>query len=160
MSTSEPLQTEFPRRGRLLGIDYGTKRVGIAISTGEQTIASPVEIYTRRDQGADRKYYLSVVEDYRPVGLVVGLPMHVGGEEGQKAHEARTYGKWLGEITNLPVTWWDERYTSAVAEEFLLGAELTSKQRKKRIDMVAAQIMLQGYLDYHRPRPKTAADEE
>jgi len=151
---------EFPTQGRLLGIDYGTKRVGIAVSTGSRTIASPVEIHERRDERQERKYFQSLVEEHRAVGLVVGLPIHVGGDESQKSREARAYGQWLNQVTGLPVTFWDERYTSSVAEEHLLAAELTSKQRKKRIDMVAAQIMLQGYLDHHRPAPPRPPEPE
>lgn len=150
----------FPEKGRLVGIDYGTKRIGIAVCTGERTIASPVEIYQRRDVSQETKYFRSLVEEHRPVGFVVGLPLHVGGEESQKCREARTFGQWLNQVTGLPVTFWDERYTSAVAEEYLLGAELTNKQRKKRIDMVAAQIMLQGFLDYHCPPPPRPTEPE
>jgi len=117
-------------------------------------MASPLELYERRNEQLDTRYYRSILEDYRPVGIVVGLPIHVGGEESQKSHEARQYGAWLHSITGLPVTYWDERFTSAVAEDFLLAAELTRKQRKKRIDMVAAQIILQSYLDAHHPKPK------
>ncbi|MCA9079415.1 MAG: Holliday junction resolvase RuvX [Planctomycetaceae bacterium] len=148
-NTSEPAAaSEFPAEGRLLGIDFGTKRVGIAICNSDRTIASPVEIYQRRNDRLDGDYFRELAAGYRIAGFVVGLPMHVNGTEGVKAREARAYGDWLHQLTGLPVTYWDERYTSAVAEEYLLAAELTRKQRKARIDKLAAQILLQGYLEH------------
>lgn len=150
---------DFPREGQLLGVDYGTVRVGLAISTREQNIASPLEIYQRRNERLDGKYFKELVEEYRIKGLVVGLPMHVNGEEGSTAHFAREYGAWLKEITGLPVLFWDERYTSSVAEEHMIGVDLTRKQRKRRLDMVAAQIFLQSYLDTMQKRDQIAIDE-
>lgn len=143
----------FPASGRLIGIDFGTKRVGIAVSTGDRSIASPVEVYQRRNEQLDTRYFKEMLQEFRPVGLVVGLPMHVGGSEGSKAREARAYGDWLAKLLGLPVTYWDERFTSVVAEEHMLAVDLTRKQRKARIDKLAAQIMLQAYLDHHRPAP-------
>ncbi|SFI14933.1 Holliday junction resolvase RuvX [Planctomicrobium piriforme] len=151
MTAPSETPSTFPPAGRLLGIDYGTKRVGVAIATPDRTIASPLEIYQRRNEQLDARYFKTVIEDYRPCGIVVGLPVHVSGAEGESAQGARRYGKWLGELSGLPVEFWDERYTSSVAEDYLLGADMTRQQRKKRIDMVAAQIMLQSYLNFHRP---------
>ncbi len=112
----------FPTDGRLLGIDYGTVRVGLAISTPEQTIASPIEVYQRRSERLDAAYFQQFVKENRIAGLVVGLPMHVNGEEGQKAHEARQFGTWLAATVSRPVIWWDERYTSSVAADLLRDA--------------------------------------
>jgi len=138
---------EFPGDGRLLGIDFGTVRVGIAISTPEQTIASPMEIYTRRSEKLDTAYYQTLVKENRIVGAVIGLPMHVGGEEGVSASLAREFGTWFSQITNRPVTYWDERYTSSVAADMLRDAGVARSKRKQRLDMLAAQILLQSYLD-------------
>ncbi len=159
MSSDAPNE-DFPREGQLLGVDYGTVRVGLAISTREQNIASPLEIYNRRNEHQDGKYFAELVADYRIKGLVVGLPMHVNGEEGETARHAREYGKWLVEVTNLPILFWDERYTSSVAEDHLIGVDLTRKQRKKRLDMIAAQIMLQAYLDTTAKREQMAREED
>ena len=79
--------------------------------------------------------------------FVVGLPVHLDGRESQKSIEARQFGKWLAEVTGVPVEFFDERFTSTEAENLLLDAELTKKRRKKRIDMLAAQIMLSAYLE-------------
>jgi putative Holliday junction resolvase len=142
-STADRAADVFPVRGRLLGLDFGTKRVGIAVCDDEQRIASPLEIYTRSRPELDAGHLQHVAREYRVVGLVVGLPLHMGGEEGQKAREARRFGAWAASATTLPLTFWDERLTSAAAEEYLISARLSRKKRKTRIDKVAAQIMLQ-----------------
>lgn len=147
----------FPATGKLLGIDYGTVRVGLAVSTPDQKIASPLEILTRRNEQLDAKYYRELMTEYRISGLVIGLPIHVNGTEGQKAREAREYGSWLQQLTGLPVMFWDERYTSVAAEDHLIGVDLTRKQRKKRLDMVAAQILLQAYLDFREAERRDLA---
>lgn len=140
----------FPDSGRLLGIDYGTVRVGIAICDAGWTLASPLETLTRRSQTLDADFFTKLVEQEQIVGIVVGLPLHVSGDESQKSEEARQYGKWLAGVTGLPVVWVDERYTSAHAEEILLAAQLTSKKRKARIDMLAAQAILATWIDRNK----------
>jgi len=154
--------SDFPIEGRLLGIDFGTVRIGFAISTPEQTIASPFEIYTRRSERLDTAYLQSLVKENRIVGAVVGLPMHVGGEEGQSAYLAREYGQWFTSVTSRPVTFWDERYTSSVAADMLRDAGVARSKRKQRLDMLAAQILLQSYLDeqIRRREPPYVPDEE
>ena len=138
---------DFPKKGRLLGLDYGTKRIGVAVSTSEQTIASPLDNYTRHGEQQDVRYLTGLIEQNGIEGVVVGLPVHLSGDEGGKAREARKFGAWVGRVTGLPIQFWDERYTTALAEEHLLAAELSKKKRKARLDKLAAQIMLQSYLD-------------
>ena len=130
-----------------MGLDYGAKRIGIAVCNYEQSIASPVENYTRNDPATDARILQQFGEDYTVVGLVVGLPVHMSGEEGEQARRAREFGNWLSETIGLPLRFWDERYTSAIAESHLLSADLSRKKRKARIDMLASQVMLQAYLD-------------
>jgi len=146
-ASSDPTSPTFPTRGRLLGFDYGTKRLGIAVSNADQTIASPLENYTRQGTDQDSRHIRRLVEEYSAVGLVVGLPVHMSGDEGGKAREAREFGTWLSRITGLPVRYADERYSSLIAEQLLIGAEFTSKKRKARLDMLAAQYILQGFLE-------------
>jgi len=134
-------------RARLLGVDTGTVRVGLAVSDAGRTIASPLATYRRRGREVDAAYFRQLVEREDIGGLVVGLPIHFDGSEGQKAAEARAYGAWLAEVTGLPVVFWDERCTTVAAEEHLWDAGLTHKRRKERRDQVAAQILLQSYLD-------------
>jgi putative holliday junction resolvase len=133
--------------GRVAGIDYGDVRIGIAISDPDRTIASPLENYTRRSLQQDAERFRRLVADEGVVLFVVGLPIHLDGQESQKSHEARQFGVWLGEVTGVPVEFYDERFTSVEAEQALLAADMTRKRRKKRLDMLAAQIMLSGYLE-------------
>ena len=95
----------------------------------------------------DERFFRKVVEEYRPVGLVVGLPIHLSGDESEKSREARQYAKWLSNVTGLPFTFQDERFTSFQAEKLLMAAEMSKKKRKERMDKLAAQILLQSFLD-------------
>jgi putative Holliday junction resolvase len=132
---------------RLLGVDYGSVRVGLAVSDPDRKIAFPLETYARRDRERDAEYFRGVVAREEVGGLVVGLPVHTDGREGQKAAEARAFGRTLAEATGLPVVFWDERFTTVEAESALWEAGLTHKKRKARRDRVAAQLLLQAYLD-------------
>ena len=135
--------------GRIAGIDFGTVRIGIALSDPSRTIASPVENYTRVGTEHDAERFRKLVAEEDVTLFVGGLPVHLDGRESQKSTEARQFGRWLDEVTGAPVEFFDERFTSNEAERFLLGAKLTSRRRKKRLDMVAAQIMLAAYLESH-----------
>lgn len=143
--------------GRFLGVDYGEKRVGLAVSDPAGSIASPLETYHRRRAADDAEHVRRLTGEHDIVRLVVGLPVHTSGREGVKAQEARRFGDWLAEVTALPVVFWDERFTTAEAERYLQQAHLTAKKRKARRDMLAAQILLQNYLDAGAPTPADAA---
>jgi putative Holliday junction resolvase len=132
---------------RLLGVDYGTVRVGLAVSDPDRKFAFPLATHERRSREQDAAYFRELVAEEAVGGLVVGLPVHLNGHEGAKAAEARAFGSWLAETTGLPVVYWDERFTTVEAESALWSAGLTHKQRKLRRDRVAAQILLQTYLD-------------
>jgi putative Holliday junction resolvase len=146
-SLSASGQGNKPARGRVVGIDYGTVRVGIALSDPERTIASPYENYTRRGEAQDTKYFRNLAAEERVTLFVVGLPVHLDGRESEKSIEARAFGQWLGETTGVEVVFYDERFTTTEAEHALLGAEMSKKRRKKRLDMLASQIMLTAYLE-------------
>jgi putative Holliday junction resolvase len=131
----------------LLGVDFGDVRVGLAISDLDRKIAFPLATYTRQGRERDAAYFRAVIAEDTVAALVVGLPVHLNGSEGQKATAARAFGAWLTETTGLSATFWDERFTTVEAESALWAAGLTHKQRKARRDKVAAQIFLQAYLD-------------
>ncbi len=147
-------------RTRLLGVDYGTVRIGLAISDAERRLASPLAVHTRSSRERDAEYFRSVIAEEEVGALVVGLPVHCNGREGQKAAEARAFGAWLAEATGLPVTFWDERFSTVEAESALWQAGLTHKKRKARRDRVAAQILLQAYLDAGCPDESAAGPLE
>ena len=140
--------------GRVAGIDFGTVRIGIAISDRGRTIASPYENYTRRGPEQDARRFERLVAEEKVTLFVVGLPVHLDGRESQKSAEARRFGQWLSEATGVPVVYFDERFTSVQAEQLLLDAQMTSKRRKKRLDMLSAQIMLSAYLESQASGPK------
>jgi putative Holliday junction resolvase len=132
---------------KVLGVDYGTVRIGLAISDPDRKFAFPLATYTRKGRDKDGDYFRTLVKGEAIGQVLLGLPIHLSGVEGQKAREARAFGRWLSEITTLPILLWDERFTSVEAEGYLLAAGLTKKRRKARRDRVAAQILLQSYLD-------------
>lgn len=142
-------QQPFPA-GRLAGIDYGTVRIGVAVTDARRTLASPYENYRRRDLASDARYFQSLAAEEKIVGFVVGLPIHLDGRESQKSREARQFGQWLTEATGVPVVYFDERFTTAEADQFLGAAQLTKKQRAARRDKLAAQILLSAYLESTR----------
>ncbi|MBN1908821.1 MAG: Holliday junction resolvase RuvX [Pirellulales bacterium] len=140
-----PLQSSSP--GRVAGIDYGTVRIGIAVSDPDRSIASPLENYTRGGPEADARRFRRLVEEEGITLFVVGLPVHLDGRESEKSQEARQFADWLAEQTGVPVELFDERFTSSQAEQWLQEAGLTSRRRKQRRDMLAAQILLAAYLE-------------
>lgn len=144
------MQQDLPTSGRLAGVDYGTVRVGVAITDPGQIISSPFENYTRQSPSADAHWFQEFAKEESVVGFVVGLPLHISGDESEKSKEARAFGAWLSKTTGLPVSFHDERYSSAEAEQQLLAANLTSKRRKARMDMLAAQLILRTYLERRR----------
>jgi len=133
--------------GRIVGIDYGEVRIGIAITDPQQQIASPLITYVRRGARQDAQYFRRLAQDEEVQRFIVGLPLSLDGGESRKSIEARKFGKWLAEVTNLPVKFFDERYTTVQAEQLMLQADLSRKSRKRRVDKLAAQIMLQAYLE-------------
>jgi putative Holliday junction resolvase len=141
------MSDEFPQQGRLAGIDFGTVRIGIAISDSERILASPFQNYARRDVERDAAYFQQLVNEEHIAGWIVGLPVHSSGDESQKSLEAREFGRWLAEVTGLPVRYYDERYTSKQADTLMGDSKLKKKKRKQQRDMIAAQLMLAGYLE-------------
>ena len=144
--SADSSQPDLPA-GTLAGIDFGTVRLGIALASWEVGIATPFENYTRQGEQSDAKYFRTLAKDERIERFVVGLPVHLDGSESAKSTEARAFGRWLGEQTGVKVAFFDERYTSREAEEMLQAAQLTSKKRKRRRDMIAAQLILAAYLE-------------
>ena len=144
--------------GRIAGIDFGTVRIGVAISDASGSIASPLETYLRRDEAQDRRWFRKLVADEHVARFVVGLPVHLDGRESKKSTEARAFGQWLAEVSGLPVEYFDERFTTHEAQVFLSDSGLSKKKRQARLDKLAAQIMLTAYLE-KRLHNLDAADE-
>lgn len=141
-----------------MGIDYGTVRIGLAVTDPDRIIASPLHTYSVKNPQVDAVDLRSLVRSEEVVGLVVGLPLHTGGESGKQAGNARTFGLWLASVTGLPVVFWDERCTTAAAEDALWSAGLSHRQRRDRRDRVAAQIILQSFIEAGCPPEGTEPD--
>lgn len=136
-----------PRYGALLGLDYGTKRLGVAVCNAEQTLAVPVETWNIGPPERNLKHLRELIEDYRAVGFVLGLPVRMSGAEGDQAQIVRRFGKWLSDQTKRPVAYWDERHSSNEAELLLWEQGISPTQGKDKLDRLAAKIILQSFLD-------------
>lgn len=139
--------SSIPNQGRILGIDFGTVRVGVAVSDDRQHLASPLETYQRVSRAADQTFFRRLTDEYQVTGIVVGLPLHMSGEESEKSLQARSYGRWLQKVTGQPVDWQDERLSSAQADVLMRSTNLTASRRKQHRDKLAAQVILQTWLD-------------
>ena len=145
------MDADFPRRGSLLGIDYGRKRIGVAVCDKGQSVSSPLETVARVRDGREMTAITRLAEDYDAAGFVVGLPLHANGDESDMSREARGFGRLLGEASGLPVTFFDERYTSAQAEDFLIDMNVSRHRRRHgERDMLAAHYILAGFLQDRR----------
>jgi putative Holliday junction resolvase len=129
---------------RVLGIDYGTNRVGLAISDSLGITAQPLKVVLRHDVVS---YVEKLAQDMEIGKIVVGMPTGLGGSEGESASGARLLGRELSEATSLPVEFLDERFTSRMAEVALLESGMKRRKRRETVDKVAAAIILQDYLD-------------
>ena len=134
--------------GRLAGVDYGRRRIGISICDSERMIASPLLIHkTTGDRQVDATFFLKLVEQEEIVGFVVGLPIHSDGRNSEMSSEVEKFAIWLSEITERPIAFQDERHTSQEASGLLRPARLTRGQQKERHDAVAAQVILSAWLE-------------
>jgi putative Holliday junction resolvase len=145
--TNSKSEARNDNRTRILGIDPGKVRIGVAVSDAERRLASPLAVYTRKDDEQDATFFRRTVEQEEAGLLIVGLPVHTNGREGVQAQEARALGAKLQAWTGLPCIFWDERFTTRLAESELWTAGLTHRRRKERRDKVAAQMLLQSYLE-------------
>lgn len=141
-------KTGLPVRKAVLGIDYGSKRMGLAISDLSCTIATPYKILYRREISADMAELRKIMAEKEIGAVVMGLPLQMNGEEGEIAAEVRKFAAILEENFKFPVLLWDERLSSSAMENFLIKeADLSRKKRAKVLDASAAAYILQGALD-------------
>lgn len=135
---------------RLLGLDIGEARVGVAVSDPSGAIASPLAVLDARSLARDIRPLQEIVKTYEAAGLVVGLPLGMNGAEGRQAAAVRAVGDRLGRALGLPVTYADERLSSAQASRAMGAGGVEAKKQRGRLDMVAAAIILQAHLDATR----------
>jgi putative holliday junction resolvase len=137
----------LPARGALLGLDLGTKTIGVAASDPDRRLATPVETIARRRFTAEADRLFALAGERRAVGFVLGLPINMDGTEGPRAQSTRAFARNLARLTELPIALWDERLSTAAVERALIAAEASRARRKAVIDQHAAAYILQGALD-------------
>ena len=135
------------RPSRLMGLDLGTKTIGVSLSDLNWLIATPLETIMRKKFTIDAVRLLKIIDKHEVKGLVIGLPRHMNGSEGPRAQSTRAFVRNLQGRLSIPILLWDERLTTIAAERVLLSANLSRKRRAQVIDKVAATIILQGALD-------------
>lgn len=135
---------------KVMGIDYGDVRIGIAFSDLTRLIASPFETYTRKNLSTDIDYLVKLIKDKDVKIVVFGLPLNMDGSEGERVVKTREFAKLLIEKVPVKIDFMDERLTSVSAENILLSANVRRDKRKQVIDKLAATIILQEYLDTHK----------
>lgn len=141
----EPASSAF----RLLGLDVGDRRIGVAVSDPTGSLATPVEVYRRRDRASDVRHVLTLVRELEASGIIVGLPTNMNGTEGPQAEKTRDFARSLAEA-GLTVSLWDERLSTVEATRRLVEAGRKGKSIRQRIDSEAAALILESYLDYAR----------
>jgi putative Holliday junction resolvase len=137
----------LPDRGVLLGLDLGSKTIGVAASDPDRRVAAPVETILRKRFALDAGRILALAAERRAAGFVLGLPVNMDGSEGPRAQSTRAFARNLARLTELPIALWDERLSTAAVERALIAADASRAARKSVIDQHAAAYILQGALD-------------
>ena len=137
---------------RILAIDPGTVRLGLALSDPSGTIAQPLSVLARRSEPEDLKALVELVERHDVGIIVIGLPRLMDGRLDAAAQQAQAFGDQVARATGRPVAYWDERLTSVAAERYLIEQGKRRSKRRQEIDRMAATLLLQGYLDYRAGR--------
>jgi putative Holliday junction resolvase len=130
-----------------IGIDLGTKTIGIAVSDTTRRIASPRETIKRGKFGLDAERLLKIAEDTKAAIMVIGLPLNMDGSEGPRAQSTRAFARNLAKLTTIPIVFWDERLSTAAVERMLIGADTSRARRAELVDKLAAAYILQAALD-------------
>jgi putative holliday junction resolvase len=137
----------LPPRGSLLGLDLGTKTIGVATSDPDRRLATAVETVARKAFTADAARLLTLAKEREAAGFVLGLPINMDGSEGPRAQSTRAFARNLSKLTDLPIALWDERLSTAAVERELIEADVSRAKRAAVIDQHAAVFILQGALD-------------
>src|SRR4051794_6418999 len=137
----------LPIRGALIGLDLGTKTIGVATSDPDRKLAAGVETIARKAFSADAARVLALAAERKAAGFVLGLPINMDGSEGPRAQSTRAFARNLSRLTALPIALWDERLSTVAVERELIGMDMSRAKRAKVIDEHAAIFILQGALD-------------
>ncbi len=143
----EAFSTALPPLRGLMGLDLGSKTIGVAISDSLLSVASPHETVQRKKFGVDAARLLEITAERQLGGIILGLPLNMDGSEGPRCQSTRAFARNLMRLTDLPIGFWDERLSTVAAEKALLEADASRKRRAGVIDNIAASYILQGVLD-------------
>ena len=132
---------------KIIALDIGTVRIGIATSDIMEIIASAYEVYRRKNLDSDVKYIAQLVSNLGAGEIVIGLPLKLDGTEGQSVEMAKSFGEKLSELTSVPIVYQDERLSTVSAERILIESGMRREKRKDKVDSIAATFILQTYLD-------------
>ena len=141
------IAAHLPARGALIGLDLGSKTIGVASSDPDRKLAAGVETIARKNFTADASRLLALAAERAAVGFVLGLPVNMDGSEGPRAQSTRAFARNFAKLTPLPIALWDERLSTAAVERLLVAADVSRKKRAAVIDQHAAAYILQGALD-------------
>ncbi len=145
--TIDELAAALPPMQALMGLDLGTKTIGVAVSDSFQSVATPLETVKRKKFGVDAARLIAIIDQRSIGGIVLGLPRNMDGSEGPRCQSTRAFARNLAPLTAIPIGFWDERLSTVAAERALLEADTSRKRRAEVIDHVAASYILQGVLD-------------
>ncbi len=134
-------------QGRLLGLDVGTKTVGLALSDMSHTIASPYQTLERKGWKQDLPFIVNLIKQQTVIACVIGLPINMDGSEGDRCTYVRDFGDKLLETMEMPIIYWDERLSTVAVQRMLIEADMSRKRRGEVVDKLAASYILQGVLD-------------
>jgi len=137
----------LPERGSLIGLDLGTKTIGVAVSDADRRLAVGVETISRKGFRADAARLLDLAKERQAIGFVLGLPINMDGSEGPRAQSTRAFARNFARETELPIALWDERWSTAAVERELIAADASRAKRAAVVDQHAAAYILQGALD-------------
>ncbi|WP_010138226.1 Holliday junction resolvase RuvX [Oceanicola sp. S124] len=143
----ETFAAALPPMRALAGLDFGEKTIGVAVSDGLLSVATPLETIRRKKFTLDAEALLAIIARRDLCGIVLGLPRNMDGSEGPRCQKTRAFARNLTRLTDLPISYWDERLSTVAAERALLEADTSRRRRAEVIDHVAASYILQGALD-------------
>jgi putative Holliday junction resolvase len=139
--------SHWPERGALIGLDLGTKTIGVAVSDPDRRLATGVETLQRKAFKSDAAHLLAIAAERNAAGFVLGLPINMDGSEGPRAQSTRAFARNFAQLTMLAIALWDERLSTAAVERELIGMDVSRARRAQVIDEHAAIFILQGALD-------------
>jgi putative holliday junction resolvase len=142
------LKIALPARRRLLGLDLGSKTIGLAISDSGFMVASPLDTIRRKKFTADAATLFAIVDEHNVGGLILGLPFNMDGTEGPRCQSTRQFARNLMGIRDMPIAFWDERLSTAAVQRAMIEADTSRAKRAEVVDQVAASYILQGALDF------------